>query len=171
MRVSGHGVAHHEDGATLLVVPMVKVGFVPRLEFLDSRKGGMLFFHNTSLETGSLMALESPSHKLVEFRNVRKAPTRAMHRHKTAAVADIGLQVLPLFSRKSRMVCVNQQSIKLTKVSDVIQSRSDAGHVIEIDGIPTERLRQHRVILVRVMVFALVTEEKDSNRVGEGSVE
>ena len=156
--------AHHQYRAVFLVVVLVLVGLIPSLERLHAGHRRVLGIHHLGGEGSGLVAVETAAHQLVEARLVAETPARTMHRHEASAAFDVALQVLPLLRGDLPMVRIQQHRIKLAQIRRVTERLLDAGHVIKVDRILPEPLRQHRVILVAVVVLALVAEEQHADR-------
>ena len=112
------------------------------------------------------MTLEPAAHQLVEARFIAKTPARAMHRHKAAAVLHILFQVRPLMRLDRTVVRVQQQHVKLAEILRIAQRLLDAHRVIKINRIPPQRLGEHGVVLVGVMMLRRMPQKQHANRPG-----
>ena len=65
------------------------------------------------------------------------------------------------------MIGVEKESIEAVEVFGIVEGPSHAGHVIEVDRVPAESLRENGIVLIGVMMLGLVTEKKDPDRTGE----
>ena len=75
-------------------------------------------------------------------------------------------KVSPLDGCDLRMVRIKKQSIELLQVINIVEGLPYRGHVVEINPIPTERLRQNRIVFIGVMKFRLMPKKKNADRLG-----
>ena len=164
VRIARHRVAHHQHRAILRVMFRVKIRFVPRLKCLHAFHRRMFAVGNARAKHRPLMALEPPTHQLIEAWFIAETPARAVHRYKSAAVLHVVFQVFPLMRLDRAVVRVQQQHVKLAEILRITQRLLDAHRVIKIDRIPPQCLGQHGVVLVGVVMLRRMPEEQHANR-------
>ena len=166
VRITRHRIAYHKDGPILRIMTVMKVSLVPGLDFTQPGNSRVILGNDPWTEDRALVTLESAADQLVEFGNVGKAPTGAMHENEPLALPDKVQKVFPLNRANLRMIRVQEQSIELVEVIGIVQSLTNARDVIEINRIPAQSLRKDRKILVRIMMLGLVPEKENADRFG-----
>ena len=116
-------------------------------------------------EGAGLVTLEAAADELVIPGDIGEAPTCTVDRDKSASVADVVLEVLPLFARQAWMVRVEEEGIEFGKVIGVTEGGLDGGCVVKVNGVTPQGLGEHGVVLVGVVVLAFVAEKEDTDGV------
>ena len=145
-------------------MPMMKIGFIPSLQFLNPQNCGMIPRHNSWTKHGSLVTFKTTTYQLVIFRNIWKTPTCTMNGNETFTRSYKWQEILPLSGGKTRMIGIEQECIKLIKIGRIIQCPIHGCYIIEIDRIPSQSLGKHRVIFIGIMMFWFVPEKKNPYR-------
>ena len=166
VRITRHGIAYHEDGPVLPIMAVMKVSFVPSLDLTYPGNRRVILGNDPWTEDRALVTLESAAYQLVEFGDVGKAPTGAMHGNEPLSFFDKRQKVFPLKRGDLRMIRVKEQSVELIEALGIVQGLPHARDVIEINRIPTQGLRQDRKILIRIMMLGFVTEKKNADWIG-----
>ena len=141
----------------------MKIGFIPRFKRFYILHGRVFGIGYPCTKDGSLMAFESTTYKLVKARFISKTPTGTMNRHKPAAILYKVFQVLPLVRLDCSVVCIQQEHVKFSEILGVPQRFLDADGVIKINRITPQRLGEHRVVFIGVMMLGRVTKKQHTD--------
>ena len=112
VRVSRQGVPHLQHRSVGRVMIRVEIRFIPCLQWRNSRDGGMVGANSPHWEHAASMAFEPSANQSAIARFVGKAPTRAMHGNKAAALFDERKQIPPLAGQNFRIVRIEQKRVK-----------------------------------------------------------
>ena len=110
------------------------------------------------------MLRKTPADELVEFRNILKAPARAVHGNKSTAVFDEQFQVLPMGGIDLFVVRIEKDDVEEVEIFRVTESGFGRGDVVKVDRIAAKAFCQHREVEVALVKFRIVPHEENADR-------
>lgn len=107
---------------------------------------------------------KSSADDLIKLRDILETPARAMHGDESPAFFDERFQIRPMSGINFFVIRIEEDRVEEIEVGGICESCFRGRDVVEVDGVPSQRFREHREIKITVMLFGIVTDEENADR-------
>ena len=141
----------------------VNIGLIPCLQSGHILDGDMLGANGQGSEHTRSMVGKTATDQLIKTWLVGKAPAGAMNGQEAVTFFHKLKQVGPLIRGDFSMIGVEQKRIKSIEVIRISQCLLNGGDIVKIDGLTTQCLGEHGIVVIGGMMGGLMAKKQYSH--------